>query len=172
MKRICLLLVLTAGLLSGCTKANINDIDFTDLEEIHMLLDEVELSDVQSTKGSHGDGYVFASAKWDNERGCREAEQQMAEDSKWKALPLSGNLQAAVYGSDDGETMRSPLAVDKQGELLFPNIQHGYYLFRDQHSDSDDEQDDSQLWDRDSFDFVLVVYDSDTQTMYFWQLDT
>ncbi len=46
----------------------------------------------------------------------------------------------------------------------FPEVEQGYYYFRDRHSQSQDPTDDSELFGRGSWNFILAVYDSQTGT--------
>ena len=87
----------------------------------------------------------------------------------WNKLPLSENLNLAMYGGEkDGVIYGYELAK----EAHMPKIENGYYIFEDRHSESSNSIDDSELFDRYSFNFSIAVYDCDTNKMYFFKFDT
>lgn len=51
-------------------------------------------------------------------------------------------------------------------------IENGYYIFEDRHSKSEDRQDDSELFNRSSYNFSLAIYDCDTDRMYYFEYNT
>ena len=53
-----------------------------------------------------------------------------------------------------------------------PAIYNGYYMFEDRHSESKDSRDDSELFDRYSYNFSIAIYDCDTDKMYYFEFDT
>ncbi len=80
----------------------------------------------------------------------------------WHPLPLTDDLFKVTYS----------LALGEDGEPLFPEVGQGYYYFRDRHSQSRDPADDSGLFGRGSWNFTLAIYDSQTGTLYYYELDT
>lgn len=114
--------------------------------------------------GFHGDGsYYFIM-------DCSENKEKALENlSGWTELPLSENLHLIMYGGEkDGMTYGYDLAE----EAKMPEVENGYYYFYDRHSESTDSSDDSELFDRSSFNFSIAVYDSDTNKMYYFEYDT
>lgn len=101
---------------------------------------------------------------------CSGNKQKSSEIIKdWNKLPLSENLNLAMYGGEkDGVIYGYELA--KKAHM--PKIENGYYIFEDRHSESNDSKDDSELFDRYSFNFSIAVYDCDTDKMYFFKFDT
>jgi len=87
----------------------------------------------------------------------------------WKKLPLSENLNYIMYGEvKDGLTYGYELAK----EAHIPKIENGYYIFKDEHSQSKDSTDDTELLDRHSYNFSIAIYDCDTDQMYYFEYDT
>ncbi len=85
------------------------------------------------------------------------------KDPKWKAFPLDEIMQEIVYGSDmeiDGRPAPGPF-------MKVPEIQNGYYILIDRHSEKD-----KNILERYSFNFTVGLYDVDTNIMYFCKLDT
>lgn len=111
------------------------------------------LEDKDTHGGFHGDGDRWMVVKFE-----KDISKQLEENDDWKEMPLTENLEAAVHRF-----------------ALFPDgveASEGYYYFRDYHSQSTDPTDDSQLFARYSYNFVLAIYDSQTQTLYYSETDT
>lgn len=77
----------------------------------------------------------------------------------WKELPLSDNLNLVMYSNF-------------AKEANWPTIGNGVYKFIDRHSESDNKSDDTNLLRRHSFNFSIAVYDLDTDTLYYFEMDT
>ena len=101
---------------------------------------------------------------------CADNREQALETVKdWRELPLSENLNLIMYGGTrDGAEYRFNLAE----EAHMPKIENGFYIFEDRHSESRDSADDSELFERYSFNFSLAVYDTDADKMYYFKFDT
>jgi len=114
--------------------------------------------------GFHGDGSYYLILD------CSEKNEQAKELVKdWKELPLTENLQLAMHGgSKDGVSYGYGFAE----EAHWPTINHGVYKFVDRHSEAVDKSDDTNLFSRYSFNFSIAVYDLDTNTLYYFELDT
>lgn len=114
--------------------------------------------------GFHGDGSYYLILD------CSENKQDALENaSGWKPLPLSENLALIMYGGcKDGMWYGYNLAK----EANIPAIENGYYIFKDRHSDSRNSADDSELFNRHSFNFSIAIYDLDTDIMYYFEFDT
>ena len=94
---------------------------------------------------------------------CSENREQAKElINDWKPLPLTENLQYAMYGG----------GYKFAEEAHWPVINNGVYKFVDRHSEAVDPSDDTALFSRYSFNFSIAVYDLDTNTLYYYELDT
>lgn len=87
----------------------------------------------------------------------------------WKPLPLSENLQLIMYG---GEKNGVQYGYDLAQNAQWPRIEHGCYQFADRHSESKNPDDDSELFDRYSFNFEIAIYDLDSDYLYYYRFDT
>ena len=85
----------------------------------------------------------------------------------WKKLPLSKNLNHIVYGEEDIN-----FEINLAEEAHIPKIENGYYIFVDSQAEGKDSRDDSELFNRSSFNFEIAVYDCDTDKMYYVEFDT
>lgn len=68
---------------------------------------------------------------------------------------------------EDGTSKEGPFLADENGEPVVPEIQNGYYLLIDRHSDTK-----SNILERGSFNFTVGLYDTDNNTLYCCKLDT
>lgn len=171
MKRwiVCSLLALSLCLLSGCQGTNVQD---QIKQQVGIdVSDGRSLSQQDTHGGFHGDGiscYVYTFS----DDSCL---QQVSQADGWSAFPLSETAQALLYGvTEETETTVSsmgPYFTDEEGACLVPPIESGYYRLVDRHSDAG-TADDPGLLARGSFNCTLAVYDADTATFYFCELDT
>ena len=56
--------------------------------------------------------------------------------------------------------------------LQLPQIQNGYYYFVDRQAESEMQHSDAQLMERASLNFSIALYDVDTDTLYYIEVDT
>ena len=114
--------------------------------------------------GFQGDGsyYLILDCSDNKEKALKIVEE-------WNKLPLSENLNLIMYGGEkDGIAYGYELAK----EAHIPKIENGYYIFEDRHSEKADSSDDTQLFNRYSFNFSIAVYDCDTAKLYYFEFDT
>ena len=114
--------------------------------------------------GFHGDGSYYLILD------CSEKREQAMELIKdWTPLPLTENLQLIMYGGKkDGVNYGYNLAE----RAHWPIINNGVYKFVDRHSEAVDKSDDTELFNRYSFNFSIAAYDLDTNTLYYFEFDT
>lgn len=114
--------------------------------------------------GFHGDGTAYVILDCSENR---EKAQNLVAD--WKELPLPENLNLMFYG---GERDGIYYDFDLAQQANMPKIAHGFYYFQDRHRKSSDSSGDAEIFDRGSYNFSLAVYDSDTDKLYYFELDT
>ena len=117
--------------------------------------------------GFHGDGDYYLILD------CSEKAEQAKElIDGWKPLPLTENLQRIMNmtcgGVEDGVYYSKTLTEIAH----WPIIENGVYKFIDRHSDAIDESDDTDLFNRYSYNFSIAVYDLDTDILYYFEFDT
>lgn len=171
MKRwiVCSLLTLSLCLLSGCQAGSV-----ADQIKAEVGIDVsggTEVSQYDTHGGFHGDG-ISCYAYTFSDDSCLDT---VAASSDWRAFPLDETAQALLYGvTEETETTSSsigPYFTDEEGACLVPPIETGYYRLVDRHSEAGDA-DGSGLLDRGSINCTLAVYDADTATLYFCEMDT
>ncbi|MBQ2901392.1 MAG: hypothetical protein IJE49_06040 [Agathobacter sp.] len=139
------------------TKVTVEETYFRFSKEDFIVVDEAD-----SHGGFHGDGSYYLILD------CSENKEKALENVKgWKELPLSSNLQLMMYGDESGAYGYNLAEVAK-----IPEITNGYYYFCDRHSQSSDANDDTNVLNRASFNFIIAIYDSDTGKMYYFEFDT
>ena len=114
--------------------------------------------------GFHGDGSYYLILD------CSEKREQATELIKdWTPFPLSENLQLIMYGGEKDGVVYGYNLVEK---AHWPIINNGVYKFVDRHSEAGDKSDDTNIFNRYSFNFSIAVYDLDTNTLYYFEFDT
>ena len=86
---------------------------------------------------------------------------------KLKVLPFTENLRVRIYG-DETRHM--------SGLKTVTYVENGYYYFIDnntvKYKDLDDIHSDENLFSRGSYNFSLVIYDTDNDLLYYYEFDT
>lgn len=122
------------------------------------------VSDAESHGGFHGDGERYIALEFDDDT----FENTIKEDHTWHALPIKDDtVTALLYGLETPEMTYGPYLENE-----IPRVEHGYYFFYDDHSESNDPFDTSGVLDRASLNFTVAVYDSDTDILYYTEIDT
>ncbi len=118
--------------------------------------------------GPHGDGQTYTSISFDSDKTAKE----ISQNSLWKPFPLSENINTLIYGSPEEET--GPIFETEKQEPIFPEIKNGYYYFLDKQAEKENMYDDAHVLDDDrySFNFVIAIYDTDTDTLHYAVIDT
>ena len=116
--------------------------------------------------GFHGDGAAFAEIHYTDDRVLGEIEQS----AKWKELPFDEDIEALAYGvstEKNGVSISVGPYLTEDGEPLLPQVQNGYYYFRDRHDQALDPYDASQTLSRASLNVTLAIYDTDSRELYY-----
>lgn len=138
-----------------------------DVQRDYFGFDKNEFAVVEEANthgGFHGDGTYYLILD------CSGNKEKALENLKsWSELPLPENLQLIMHG---GEKNGIVYGYDLAEEAKIPDVKNGYYCFYDRHSESTDSCDDSELFDRGSYNFSTAVYDSNVDIMYYFEFDT
>lgn len=122
-----------------------------------------EVSGMDTHGGFHGDGVSCIVLQFEDEKIL----EQIKENADWKPFPLDKTVQALVYGVKDETGSIGPFLNDENGNPLVPEIENGYYLLIDRHTDKE-----TDILSRASFNFTVGLYDTDHNTLYCCSLDT
>lgn len=127
-------------------------------EELHVDMSGGTVVLHEDTHGGfHGDGETFCTVTFASESAV---ETHLSDCALWSSLPLTDNLYTAAY------------SLTTEDAPFFPTIENGYYYFCDRHPGIENDRDDSALLNRGSYNFTLAIYDTDSHTLYYYQLDT
>ena len=124
----------------------------------------------ESHGGFHNDGKTFIEITFSDNN--ETLEEEIKTNSNWTEMPLSENLHTLVYGKTSDTESVGPYVADEDNKPLFPNIENGYYFFKDRHSESKNASDDTAVLKRNSFNFAIAIFDSTTRAIYYYELDT
>ena len=128
------------------------------------------IENVDSHSGFHGDGASLQTWTFEDESLLK----QIQADSAWKTLPLTENLEAVLYGVtyEEGLSVTTIGPYVSFSEEQLPRVEHGYYYFVDCQAESEQQHSDEQIMERASFNFSIAIYDTDTNTLYYVEVDT
>ena len=115
------------------------------------------------THSGNGDGTSCIVLSFSDDSVLEEIES----NTEWNAFPLDNATQTLVYGIEDETSKVGPYLSDGDRNPLVPEIQNGYYRLIDRHS-----AEETDILERYSFNFTLELYDTNTNTLYFCELDT
>lgn len=123
-----------------------------------LSLKRCEVTDSSWESGFHGDGQAYFIARL-SDQSAAEAKEKVRD---WDALPLDTDLKLRLFGgSKEGGISFNPCEkID-----VIPQITHGYYRFIDM---TKTEASGSILY-RELMDFSLMIYDTDNQTLYYYE---
>ncbi|MDD4760670.1 MAG: hypothetical protein PHU66_07665 [Bacteroidaceae bacterium] len=161
-----LLLLIIICSLTGCFSQSINK-RISNTIEIRLPTNlKIDYEDTHG--GFHGDGETFAKIEFDTSE-AENISLQITNHKGWRNLPLSENLNLIMYG---GEKNNVEYVYNFAERLGIPYIENGYWFFTDRHRESSFSEKDEDLFQRNSFNFTLALYDTDTNTLYYFEFDT
>ena len=153
MKKIIVLLIILF-LVTGCSNNNV-------ISNLGLNKDNCKIIEEKDThSGFLGDGDYFAKIK------CSKIEDKILK--KWNKLPISEPLKEAT----ELEQCNSKSCENIYERYNIPDIENGYYYFKDRHSESTNKYDDTDINNRPSYNFTFAILDKDTNTIYYYELDT
>lgn len=167
MKRILVIgtLLLTI-IISGCSIET--NQDYIEKQINIEIPDVLNIEYMDDHGGFHGDGEKFAKIVFDNKNGL-DILSQIEKSNRWNKLPLTENLNLIMYGGVKDNIEYSYNLAEKSE---IPEIKNGYWYFIDRHSESLHPEKDNELFDRHSFNFTIAMYDTNNNTLYYFEFDT
>jgi len=173
MKKTVILVLSIILSLSGCGNKDIRN-DISDSIKINVSSGRI-VEESDSHGGVHGDGMLLQKLSFEDDKVLNE----IKGNQNWKQFPVSRNVEAIVYGmkeeteeTEDSVHICGPYLTGEDGEAIIPEIQNGYYYFYDRQSESEDPYNDEEVLNRASFNFILALYDSDHNVLYYVEFDT
>ena len=126
------------------------------------------ISESDSHGGFHGDGDRVIAIQFSD----TSFSDQIKDNEEWNVMPLTENLTALVYGLHTENSSIGPMIHDGDNVPVIPEIENGYYYFRDRHDQSTDPKDDTNVLSRASYNFSIVIFDADANMLYYMEKDT
>lgn len=170
MKKTVILILSIILSLAGCGNKDAQN-DISEIIEIDVSSGTI-VEESDSHGGPHGDGLLFQQISFEDSKVLEE----IKGNQNWKSFPLSRNIEELVYGvkvsTEDCVRIHGPYLIDENRNTIIPEIQNGYYYFYDRQSESEDPYNDENVLNRASFNFTLVLYDSDNNVLYYVEFDT
>lgn len=164
--RYCKLLaaLLLAGLLCGCRSyEDISVILGADVEPAEVI------EEVDTHGGFHGDGVRYIEFAFEDEAFL----QTIQADHTWHILPLQEEeITALLYGGEVDGISYGAMITDADGAPLMPEPKSGYYLFYDRHAESASPFESEGVLGRSSLNLTIALYDTETNRLYYAELDT
>lgn len=157
-----LLLLITTILLTSC-KPHFSASDYLK-EQINIdITDCIVLRDNDSHNiFGIGETIIEANCKYDKEN----IEKQIKDYNK---LPLSENLQYIMYQEEKKDENEELYQLAKNNKI--PEIKDGYYYFINRYNKRELKYDDKDIFEDISLKFTLVLYDSSTNILYYYEYD-
>lgn len=161
-KGLTIILVLLSSLriLTGCGSSSPQD---TVSKGLGLDVSEGREVSVYDTHSGNGDGTSCIALQFEDTTVLEAIEA----NTEWSAFPLDETVRTLVYGAETENGKMGPFLEDRDGNPLVPNIQNGYYRLIDRHTDKD-----TGLLERHSFNCTVGLYDTDSNTLYYCELDT
>ena len=165
-KRICGLLTafFMASALSGCQSyEDVSLVLGADVENAEVILES------DSHGGFHGDGERDIIFQFRDDT----FEELIQMDQTWHPLPIQDDtVMALLYGLEKDGVIYGPHLWAGQEEMRLPHIEKGYYLFYDRHAESVAPFDSKGVLERNSLNITVAVYNTETDRLYYAELDT
>ena len=128
------------------------------------------IENVDTHGGFHGDGQSLAVWKFDD----NSALEQILTDSDWKELPMTDNLKALLYGVvyDTGLSITEIGPCVDFSEEQLPRFRTVIIILWIARLNQKCMHSDAQIMERASLNFSIALYDVDTDTLYYIEVDT
>lgn len=152
-----IIILICLVLLSGCVRSK---------KELSKTL-EVDISKCSFENESKRINGFVADSEYFAILNCSKFDAESLTDN-WKKLPLPSELTEVLeMARCDSDKCLSVIE-----EYNIPEVENGYYFFKDRHSHAEDKYSTIPLNDRDSYNFSLGIYDLDNKMLYYYELDT
>lgn len=118
------------------------------------------VSSYDDHSGFQGDGTGYAVLSFEDDI----LEQGIAAPGGWHSLPLTDNLQTLIYGTRTETQATGPFIG-----VTVPKVETGYWYFYDRQGETND---DSEVLNRNSYNYTFALYDAETDLLYYCEYDT
>ena len=155
--------------MTGCSSEKTNNVlsEISKTIGVDVSTGEV-ISESDSHGGFHGDGDTVIEIQFSD----TSLSDQIKDNEEWNAMPLTENLTALVYGIRTETSSIGPMIHSGDNIPVVPEIENGYYYFKDRHYESTDPKDDTNVLSRSSYNFTIAIFNADATILYYLELDT
>ena len=130
------------------------------------------VSEEDSHGGFHGDGLSCVQLRFPDDSFLDEIRGRLG----WDPLPMEEGAAALAYGvtrEGDGWVEQQGPFLTRDGETILPEAEKGWYYFLDRHREAgEDPYDPAPVLGRASLNFTLALYDEETRTLWYCEMDT
>lgn len=164
-KSVLFIMIFTFLLLSlqGCVKKESTVNQLSDILNTKIISGEI-IKNEDTHGGLNGDGKRIIIIKYDD-NSANSIISNIRDNGKWSEFPLNENLNLIMYGGKKGDMYYGYEYAKKEG---IPQIEHGYYYFINNQTN---DQDTDLLLNR-SQNFTIAMFDTDHNTLYYFEQDT
>lgn len=113
----------------------------------------------------NGDGYYFSIMQFKDEDDISD---DLKNNPEWNELPMPSELKLSLGMEVDGKKL--DLEYREEDGVIIPDVQNGFYFFRNRQNEANPK--DINAVSRMPWNYTAAVYDSDTHTLYFFEIDT
>lgn len=111
--------------------------------------------------GFHGDGTTFGELYFSD----NDVETAIRKSDAWQRLPLGESLQEFLDAT-------ATFFTDEEGRHPLPEVQEGYYYFRNRRYGTKNPTNEEDLKGSVSYNVTLAVYDIRSEFLYYLEVDT
>ena len=164
-KTVLFLMILIVLLISlqGCAKKESTENQLSNILNTKIISGDI-IKNEDTHDGFLGDGDRIIVIKY-NDDSVNSLLSNIQDNGKWSKFPLDENLNLLMYGGKIGDMYYGYEFAKKVG---IPKIEHGYYYFVNKQTN---DQDTDILLSR-SQNFEIAIFDSDNNTLYYFEQDT
>jgi len=166
MKKIALftmILMILLVSLQGCTKKESIDNELSKNLNTKIISGDI-IKNEDTHGGFHGEGERIIVIKY-NDDSINSMLSNIQDSGKWSEIPLDENLNLLMYGGRKGDTFYQNEFAKKAG---IPKIEHGYYYFINKQTNDQN----TDILNSPSLNFAIAMFDSDSNTLYYFEKDT
>lgn len=108
--------------------------------------------------GFHGDGEALVKVYF-SDKQAEKFIREINKNAHWDKLPMEEILQSCISNNITYE-------------ISVPIIENGYWFFLDRHSKATDKYNHNDIFDRASLNYTIAIFDTDSNVLYIYSLDT
>ena len=133
-------------------------------KETGLNINKCDYKNNSNNHGGMGDGTTIVSFSCN-----KEVESQIKTLKHWHKIPIENDYEIKIW---NGNTVLLQSIIDK----LIPNvkIEKGYYYIRNRQDGVKDKYNIGEIYGPNTYssNYIAIIYDNDTNNLYYYKLDT